>query len=286
MFIGLDMFGGLETYDAFNVVNRYTSISLGRFKVDEVWIDQNVEPALTTLKEEWGFYTTLLAQFQNNLEAGSLANSGIPVEYLKIRKRRADQLAWVDIVTIPFDPEQGVYSHIDRIARAGELYDYMVIPVTNDVAGSSLTEQIECSFDSTFLVDNDYSYQLLYDLEYDPIENVSPSAVIETFSKYPTVAYSGQVDYQRGSIKCMILSDQTVSSGQIDSRQERLNRDNLMRFLKNKKPKVLKDSSGRYLMVTIVGNPQEIPNNSLNQRVSGAQFEWVEIGSLEEEKLS
>ena len=285
MFIGFDTFCGIEPLNTFNVVSNFTSVSLGHTTVDEILIDESTEGTITTTKQEWDYYTALLALFQNNLEAGTLGNSGVPVEFLKIRKRRSEQLVWTDVITIPFNPDQSVYSFIDRIVQSSVLYDYVVVPETNNVIGSAFQEQIESAFDGTFLVNNTHSYQLLYDLEYDPIENVSPSAVIDTFSKYATVTYAGQVDYQRGSIKCLVLSDQTVSTGQIDARQERLNKDNLMRFLKNKKPKVLKDTSGRYMMITIVGNPQEIPNNALGQRVSGAQFEWVEVGSLEEEKL-
>jgi hypothetical protein len=52
-----------------------------------------------------------------------------------------------------------------------------------------------------------------------------------------------------------------------------------MKFLKNKKPKILRDSAGRYYLISITGNPKEIPNNGLQGSIAEVDFQFVEIGN-------
>lgn len=278
MIIGIDAYGDQEAmaFQTLTVVNRFYRMQLGGAIFDEVFADKETSGLLAFNEQDWSYLTVLKGGFKNSLEAGNLQNAGVPIEGLQIRKRRIDSLTWVDLILIPFNLQNSVYEFYDRICQATQVYEYMVVPVTSNVYGSSVTEQIECEFSDTFVIDRDTSYRLYCNLEYGDIQNVLPNTVVETFQKYPTVLY-GQPDYHRGSVKALILTDNTVSTGVINNRQERLNREQMMSFFKNKKPKILKDGSGRYYLVAIVGNPTETPSNQLNQAISDISFEWVQI---------
>lgn len=281
--IALDFYGDDEsaTFETTNIVNNFYRIELKSAIIDELFIDETTNNLFNFDREEWSYETVALAKFQGNLEAGNITNNDTPIEYIKFRKRKVDTLLWQDIAIFTFDVLQQIYEYTDRVVQATEEFEYMIIPITSSVTGSFVTSRIQCDFESTFLVDKSNSYQLLYNLEYSDIENVLPSTTIETYSKYPTVVY-GQSEYSKSSIKTLIISDYSIS-GEIDKRQERLNRENMMRFLNNRKPKILKDGSGRYYLISILGGIRETPNNNLSQSISEINFNWVEIGDAQNE---
>ncbi|MBT9151381.1 MAG: hypothetical protein DDT40_01574 [candidate division WS2 bacterium] len=78
----------------------------------------------------------------------------------------------------------------------------------------------------------------------------------------------------------MVITDRAMATGAINARDERLNRERLMSFLKDRRPKVLKDGAGRMYMVAIVA-PREIPNNNLAQGICDIEFEWIQVGDLQ-----
>jgi hypothetical protein len=280
LFIGLSAFGsgdddnGFYTMIASNVFNK---VKLNNMELDEIFAtsDTSID---NFLRQEWDENTLFLGKFENSLEAGNVDNNNIPIEYLIIKKRKKTDLTWQDIYKITFDINISKYEYIDNLVQANQTYEYALVPVTANVIGEFISAEVKCEFDGTFVVDKNESYQFLYNLEYGDIINNSPATVINTFSKYPTVLYSGEIDYKSGKIKSLVLSNDFIDSGQVDYISNRTLTDNLIKFLKNKKPKILKDASGRYYMIAVLGEPTESPNNVLNQSISEVSFSWVECG--------
>ncbi len=275
MIIGLDTYGDEEMiHQITNPIANIYRLELQNCVVDTIKIDSDGSLPYSSLKEEWLYSTVFLADFKNNLEAGNIDNKGLPIEYIQFKKRNIDDLAWETIITLPFNSLETIYTFTDRLVQSTEQYEYAIIPITASVEGEYTSANIECSFEGTWLCDRVDGYQLLYNLQYDAIENVVPSKVFNPLSQYPIVVY-GENDYKKGSIKSLVLSNNY--DGKINPRQERLTREQLMKFLKNKKPKILKDYAGRYYVVSVIGNPQEFPNNNLSQTISDVSFDWVEI---------
>lgn len=281
MIIGYSLYGDTDTmvFQTINPIGSIYRMELTDSIIDEVEVRERTDLIYSTDKEEWTYDTLLLAKFQGNLEAGNINLNGMTVEKIMFKKRRVEDLVWQDLVSYSIQDGVNVYQFVDRLVEAGTEYEYAILPIgEGGYEGKYNVERIVAEFEGTYICDKDNVFRLFYNLEYGDIENIISSSVIETFAQYPVVTY-GNLDYKRGSIQCLILSDSTVDNGDIDLAQEKILRKQIIQFLKNKKPKILKDSSRNYLMIAIIGSPKEIPNNDLAQQIYNISFDWVEIGN-------
>jgi hypothetical protein len=279
LFFGLDLYQDDETliFDTVNVVKDFYRIDISNAVFDELHILDNNTATYDKTKKDWDYQTTLLAKFKNNLEAGSIDMGGIPIEYILFRKRRVDELVWHNIAMMPYDPQEKLYSVLDRLVQATEIYEYECVPLTAQVSGKPISATIEVDFDGTWITGENDQYQLLYNFSQGEIENVTETTVVQPMTQYPVVM-SSPVDYIQSSVQSLVLSDSTVVTGKIDKRQERLLREKLFKFLKDKKPKIIRDSAGRFYLVSIIGNPREIPNNDLQGSIAEVSFQFIQIG--------
>ena len=292
MFISLDFFGlneGAVFKTNIGHVN-YNELQITGTVIDEIYVDEDIEIPVTTDKpESWTYSTILNAKFQGNLEAGSLSANGSEIESIKFQKRRWDELEWTDVGEVKYDEDGDViYELLDKFVANQQVYQYSLLPVTSSVLGSRvLSEDITVDFEGVFLSDKDNNYRLLYDLQFGDINHNTPSSVFETLnSKYPIVVYSN-LDYTDFDVEATFVSASTSNGEterQVDTRMEKTERDNLLRWVKNHKPKIYRDVNGELKLVTVVDNPQEKPMSGVNG-IAKISFKMVEIGSVDTESL-
>lgn len=286
MIIGYDFMGYDDgaVFDSKNVVNKFYRLELLNAVFDEINVRTKTDTGCSSEKQEWQFDTKLLAKFQGNLEAGNIQVQGNQIEFIQFKKRKIGDLEWLNVAILPYELDKLVYEYDDKFVEAGEIYEYAILPLAyGGIEGEYVTDDIECKFDHTWLFDKDNNFKLMYNIEYGDIETVMPSNTYEPLgSKYPIVSYNGELDYRRGVIKSLLIADNSTN-GKIDVRQEKLLRNNIINFLKNKKPKIIKDSSGNYLLISIIGNPKLVPNNNLSRLLYEINFEFIEIGNVYDE---
>lgn len=290
MIIGLSGFGdNTEAFETFNIVNNFNRIELTKMKADELSIKEETNIAIEDeSKEEWHYTQILLALFEENLEAGNVSLNGMPIEFIKIKKRKKEDLIWNEVKHVPFDKNVKDYYYIDPYVSALDDYEYAVQPIgAGGVAGNNIYNEIEVDFDGAWLIDKEKQYKLLYNLEIGDYETVIPSTVVETLdSQYPYVLQNGNIKYRKGSLQCMLVSDSTINGyGLIDRKQEKRIRENIMSFLTNKKPKLYKDSSGMMMVIMLDGNPRLIPRNDLSQRIYELSIDFIEIADTDTQSL-
>lgn len=90
MIVGLDAFGYEDgaNFCIVNSVNNISKIQIQNGLYDEIFVDENTNIGNNTNKENWTATTVINAKFQNNLEAGNMTNSGIPIEKLRFKKEK------------------------------------------------------------------------------------------------------------------------------------------------------------------------------------------------------
>ena len=283
MIIGLDFFGFNEgaVFNTINSINKFYRLEIQKAIFDEIHIRQRTDVSLDNQKQEWQVDSRLLAKFKNSLEAGNLDLQEQLIELIRFKKRKLGDLGWMNVEDIAYSLEQTVYSHNDKYTEAGEIYEYAITPVAfGGFEGDYVIQEIECEFESTWLLDKLNNYKLMHDLEYGDIETIIPSNVYEPLgSEYPIVSFNGSLKFRRGTITCKLVSDATIDNGDIDVRQEKLTRKTIMNFLTNKKPKILKDGGGNYMLVSIINNPRLKPLNQLGQLIYDVTFDFVEVGN-------
>ena len=292
MFISLDFFG-LDEGAVFktNIGHvGYNDLQITGAMIDEIYVDEDIEIPITTDKpESWTYSTILNAKFQGNLEGGSLSVNGAEIELIKFQKRRWDELEWTDVGEVKYNEDgKVIYELLDKFVANQQVYQYSLLPVTSSVLGNRvLSEEITVDFEGVFLSDKDNNYRLLYDLQFGDINHNTPSSVFETLnSKYPIVVYSN-LDYTDFDVEATFISVSTINGQterQVDTRMEKTERDNLLRWVKNHKPKIYRDVNGELKLVTVTDNPQEKPMSGVNG-IAKISLKMVEIGSVDNENL-
>lgn len=101
-------------------------------------------------------------------------------------------------------------------------------------------------------------------------------------SRYPVVVSNGLINYQTGSINGYILSDDKADLELTSDARKKLiaRRNQLVKFLTNKKPKIIKDWNGQAWLCIITGNPSTsyISNTAMGlMRISA---DWTEVGDV------
>ena len=285
--IGIDTFGygngSIFKSSIFNVGNYEMEIAHGKF--DEVYIDLDTNVSTDIIKPtEWGFQTVIDAKFQDDLEGGSVSGGGQVITAIRIQRQKEDEIIWNDIIQMDYTTGyQSYYTFTDKYVQNGVSYKYALIPLSGTTLGyRQSSELITVNFDGVFFSDLTHNYRLFYNLEMGNFEHNTPSSIQEPLnSQYPIVTY-GTLDYIRGSVEALFLSASTVATnGDINIRSEKLERKELMNFMKNKKPKILKSGNGDLMLVTITDNPIEIPNNQI-RGIANVSFNFVEIGDTED----
>lgn len=271
-----DIYKGLNSS-----VNPFKKVFAQNAIFDEIHIIENTSTPHTPVKREWDFDTVFLWK-GDSIEAGNVGLQGIPITDLKIKRRKKGESTFEDIRIIKFNPEQSTYHFEDNFVESYEEYVYgiqaMGGSIENPVLGETAVSEISTSFESAWLVGKDQTFQLLFNLEVGDYENVVPTEVFETLgNRYPIISSNGNIRYKRGSLTCTLLSDKFYNG--LSPKEEKLFRNSVIQFLTDKKPKLFKDGSGEYMLISIIGNPTLSPHNNMNQLVYNLSIEFVEVGN-------
>lgn len=269
---------------------KYEIIEIKKAIYDRLRLDESSNINCTSEKLPWDYDTVFLANFQQNLEAGNINLNGLPVNTLRIRRRRKDVLRFETIKEFEFDPDKLTYEFDDRFLEAHEDYVYGIQPlggsVENPVSGNTIIAEIETDFESVWIMNKDTQFQLKYNLEVGGYEANIPTEIQETLGrKYPIVFSNGNVNYRRGNLSCLILSDSTANTNNINPKEEKQMRRLITNFLTDKKPKFYKDGSGESMVIMIMGSPTLSPRNRYGQLIYDMSVDFVEVAGTDAQDL-
>lgn len=210
----------------------------------------------------------------------------------------------------------------DRLTAHGETYKYRFLPVLQQgevqlqiLGGES--DPITATFDGVFICDAYKSYRLYGEVSYDSTTYNQEAGVHNTLgSKYPIVVMNSNLNYQAGGINGLILPD---GFGEIEPRIKELNniycvndcwttgaiekdymnieekritldrhemvtmRNEIMDFLTDKRPKVIKDWNGNIWEVMFTGNPTVNYVGNWGMGLANLNAQWTEIGNVNDE---
>ena len=262
-----------------NIGNIYKMI-ISNAIYDEINIIDDGQYVFNINKSNWDYNNILLCVFQNNLNGGNVDFTDKTVSFLKIKRRKIEEFDWQDLHLFVYDKNAIDYEFYDKYVESGQEYEYTILPVTSDGTEGNLIniKNITSIFDGIFLINKDSMFRLIYNLEYNSTERVMQNEEYTPIgSKYPIVVSNGDIDYEKGSLKALVITEDS-ETGIIDRRQEKLLRKQLLNFLTSKKPMLLKDGNSNIYIISILGSPSIDYINELNQGLAHISFNWVEIG--------
>jgi hypothetical protein len=279
LFIGYDFFGLTDSVlDTRNPAGAVTSIELINGTYDEVSLTNDVTTADSTDKLSWDSNTVFIAQFNGDLEAGTIGLSGLDITEIKFKKRRVGDLDWITFYTMPFDSESDLYSVFDYIIQATETYEYAIVPVSDSLEGNySISDEIEIEFEDSFISNKDGSYRLRYDVTLESLNSKRPSAVFLPLSgsKHPITLYNSELNYKEGTVSCMLYASECES--EISLKDERILKDAILEFLQDGTPKLLKQSDGLFMIVNVAGDVVLTPIEHV-RGIYSVSFPFTEVG--------
>ena len=277
--IGFDSFNGYYPFDANVSSYDFTYLEARQAIVDEISADLG-NKEFTVDKGSWQTNTVFLATLNSTLEAGNLSMGGSDVDTLRFKKRKKGELQWLLIDEVPYNKDQISYVVRDRLARSNIEYEYAIVPVTGNVEGEIIQNSIVALHEGLWVVDANNSVNIFCEVEYGTVNHNTNTNVFELLdNRYPIVV-TGELDYTSGSNSGRLLAKESWDKYSMDYDAELNLRESVLKFMKNGKPKILKNDKGRYYLI-IANNVKEEPYDLDNASVT-LSFNWTEIGDAED----
>lgn len=265
------------------ILDEIAKVELRNCIADYIKIDEGIK----NFKDmpEWNYDTVIYAEFKNNLNAGNMNNnSELPIEKIKIKKRKKGDSKWSNVVEIPF-VENMTYSYKDKLVESLETYEYAVQGLLGSTLLSEKISTVDCEFSGIWLIGKEQEYQLQFNDEISEITNNETYNVVTTLgSKYPFIIKNGSVNYRTFSVTGTLISEVSDKISKIDKFEEKKLRNNINKFLNDGKPKLVKDSSGLYALSQI-SNVILTPRVDSYRYVYDISFEITEINDCYDENV-
>lgn len=289
-FLGSNFLGGYNSvsYTPTNVDN-ISVVTLQNGLYDDLYISKEVSSAPThIIPSDWDFDTILHATFDGNTNAGNSDWNTSTVTSIIVKRRKSDEFNWYTINTKEIHTiDDFTISGIDYMNAGNVTYEYAVVPVFHGIEGAYSTTSVFSRLNGIFLVEKDKIYGTAITKAFCDTNRKNPGSYIETIhSKYPTVIDVSCANYDTGNFEGSFVPIDDDCEYHIDENYDRVKfQRELIDFLSDRKPKILKHMDGRIWLV-------EIDHDSINDNADqiyydrNITFTWTEIGNyLSEEDL-
>lgn len=156
--------------------------------------------------------------------------------------------------------------------------------------GNYSTTMVKSEFNKIFLIEDSTVYGTeITDGFCDTTRNI-PSANLELLnSKYPIFVRNSIANYDTGSCKGSFMKTESDEGECVEldysnehSYKRVMYQKEVMDFICDGVPKILKNIDGRKWLIQVMPNPTDTADEVYNNR--NISFEWVEIGNLDSEE--
>ena len=283
MILGYDGFDYSPFLDNCFLGSKQNEIQLSNMVIDEIKMDESLDIPNTIDKKDWGIETSLHAKFQNNIEGGNLTNQGIPIQKIRIKKRKVGELKWEVMIDFSFSLDKENYDVEDYYVETATNYEYSLVPVTQSIEGVGLSNFIYVDYSSLFLTSDSENYAFRYNADYGTINQVKDEKIIQTLSSKFPMLIRGLCDYETGSVKALPLSDGTIKNNSINIDEQKTLHNKLYTFLHSGKPLLLRYFNMYYLVS--ISDVSRTPDSVGNYGIEEIQFTWTQIADTDLETL-
>ena len=258
---------------------NYTRVQNGIF--DHFNVSKNAEFDYSSIiPTKWDVNTIMDANFEGNILAGNVAVMAANVTSVRVKRRVKGTFEWTTIREIPVNkPEDLSFVIADNLNAYNVEYEYAWVPMTNDVEGNYTIESILSQFQGVFICDVNNIFKLQAGVEYNNNDANQQVGVFQPYNrKYPVIVSNSLINYQTGTISSWVLPEDFEDSKSLDRFEITKEKEAILKFLMNKKPKIIKDTNGNNWLVYFTGNPSMSYNNNYGQGMVKVNAEWTEVG--------
>lgn len=233
----------------------------------------------TTPPTEWDIYTLLWATFNGTINAGSVDYTVNDVDSIRIKRRKVGDFDWVTIYEQEINTVSDfLFSGEDYFVQNGEEYEYAWVPVLAGNEGNYIVKSIESQFKGVFIADADTIHKFYAGVAYGTSQQTQQVGIYNPIGqKYPIYVTNGANNYQTGSVTSKIVGNYEIT-GVLDRKEMVEEKNDLIKWLTNKKAKVLKDHNGNIWLVFITGAPSVTYDSQWGNGMMELSFQWGEMG--------
>lgn len=237
----------------------------------------------------WDVNTLMDANFNGNINASSISESASDITEIRIKRRVKGEFDWITIKDVYVDDVSDINIVFnDNTNQSGVQYEYTFVPVMNGVEGGYGISEVWSEFRGVYICDADTIYKFYAGVQYGNTDAVQQIGVYAPFgSKYPVVISNGLINYQTGSVSGYVLPDSNegVELFTNETRRQLMEqRNELVKFLTNKKAKIIKDWNGQAWLCFITGNPSTSYEQNTGMGLMRVSADWTEIGDVNSEE--
>lgn len=257
----------------------YTKVQNGIFDHFNVSRDTSFDYS-SIIPTDWDTDTWMNASFAGNTSAGNVAQVATGVTSIRVKRRIKGTFDWITIREIPVTkPEDLSFVITDNLNAYNVEYEYAYVPMMEDVEGNYIVESILSKFEGVFICDIDTVFKFYAGVEYDTNDAIQQVGVFQPYNrKYPIVVSNSIMQYQTGGIGGWVLPEDYEDTHVFDRSKIVKEKEVLLNFLMNKKPKILKDMNGNNWLVYFTGNPSVTYDNNYGQGMLKVSAQWTEVG--------
>lgn len=284
--LGLCLFnlcGDINALDPLATNLSMTNTQVSNAIFDHINITKDVTTDFSTLFPSWNFDTSLDCDFNDNLNGGNVDWILEQLKSVRIKRRKTGTFNWVTLNEIPITSIDNLrFIKTDNLSPSGYDFDYSIIPVmADDTEGEGNITTIKTKFDGIFICDTETIMKVYSNVTMNRTSMQSVGELQPIGGRYPILVHNGDMDYETGTVSGNVLSNDFLTTKVLDRTGVVDNTNLLTKFLKNKKPKIIKDWNGNIWLVVITGTPTI--NSTPAIGVDNINFNWVERGQYDDQ---
>ena len=260
-----------KVYDSIQVFGGAT---IDKLQIENIEIDNET---LTNIAISdrliWNPTTILLAEFENNLIAGNVANLDSPVTQWQISRRESNSSVLKILGTV----DVGVTEFVDFSCQQNKIYEYQINALNSDqISEPFLADEIEMNFYGWFLIGNDldgstYVYKMDLNVSSGSLTNDEDFTENLSYTKYNSFS-KGTRNFLRGSIQALVgdISSENGIVQSVDFTDTLRNRiqDITTKTLKNRKGELWRVKTHNYSATQI--------NDGIDQQLYLINFDFIQ----------
>lgn len=262
-------------------INNITNTRLQNGIFDHFNVTRNVVFDYSSIvPTDWDIDTIMNADFEGSASAGNVDQMAADITSVRIKRRVKGTFDWIIIKQIPISKSEDLSFIItDNLNAYNTEYEYAFVPVMEDIEGNYIIESILSKFEGVFVCDVDTVFKFHAGIEYNNNTSNQQVGVFQPYNrKYPVVVSNSIMNYQTGAIGGWVLPDDFDDNRQLNRADITKEKEALLKFLLNKKPKIIKDMNGNSWLVYFTGNPTLSYDNNYGQGMVKVSAEWTEVG--------
>lgn len=262
-------------------INNITATRLQNGIFDHFNVTRNVAFDYSSIIPiDWDIDTVMDANFKGNISAGNVDQVASGITGIRVKRRVKGTFDWITIKELPVEKSEDLsFVVTDNLNAYNVEYEYAFVPMLGDVEGNYIIESILSKFEGVFICDANTVFKFMAGVEYSNNTANQQIGVFQPYNRqFPVIVSNSVLQYKTGNIGGWVLPEGFETNRVIDRTTITKEKEILLKFLTNKKPKIIKDMNGNNWLVYFTGNPNMSYDNNYGQGMVKVNAEWTEVG--------